>query len=68
MIMVLNEYTGEGRIHAQARLNDQVMKFIEDNSGEGPQIINCNFEISDGNRRVGPHNPRKLIIGNKNKY
>ena len=44
------------------------MNFIEDNSGEGPQIINCNFETSDGNRRVGPHNPGKLIIGNKHKY
>ena len=50
MTMVLDEYAREERIHAQARLNEQVMKFIEDNSGEGLQIINCNFEISDGNR------------------
>ena len=50
MIMVLNGYTGEKRIHAQARLNEQVMNFIEDNSGEGPQIINCNFEISERNK------------------
>ena len=68
MIMVLNEYAREERIHAQARLNEQVMNLIEDNSGEGPQIINCNFEIIDGNKRVGPHNPGKLIIGNKHKY
>ena len=58
----------EKRVHAQARLNEQDMEFIEDDSGEGPQIINCNFQTSDGNRRVGPHNPGKLIIGNKHKY
>ena len=68
MIMVLNEYAREERIHAQARLNEQVMDLIEDNSGEGPQIINCNFEIIDENRKVGPYNPGKLIIGNKHKY
>ena len=68
MTMVLDEYAREERIHDQARLNEQVMNLIEDNYGEGPQIINCNFEISDGNRRVGPHNPGKLIIGNKHKY
>ena len=66
--MVLNEYAREERIHAQARLNEQVMDLIEDNSGEGPQIINCNFEIIDENRKVGPYNPGKLIIGNKHKY
>ena len=66
--MVLDEYAREERIHAQARLNEQVMNLIEDNYGEGPQIINCNFEIIDGNKRVGPHNPGKLIIGNKHKY
>ena len=68
MIMVLNEYAKEERIHAQARLNEQVMNLIEDNYGEGPQIINCNVEIIDGNRRVGPHNPGKLVIEDKHKY
>ena len=68
MTMVLDEYAREERIHAQARLNEQVMNLIEDNSGWGPQIINCKFEIIDGNRKVGSHNPGKLIIGNKHKY
>ena len=36
MIMVLNEYARDVRVHTQARLNEQVMNLIEDNSGEGP--------------------------------
>ena len=55
-------------MHAQARINEQNINVIEDNYEEEHQIINCNFEIIDGNRRVGPHNPGKLVIENKHKY
>ena len=64
MITAFDESAREERMYAQARLNAQNINVIEDNYEEEPQVINCNFEIIYGNRRVGPHNPGKLIIEN----
>ena len=61
MITAFDESAREERMYAQARLNAQNINFIEDKYEEEPQVINCNFEIIYGNRRVGPHNPGKLI-------
>ena len=68
-------------MHAPARLNEQFMNFYWRKFWRGDLkllivilrfqieiVINCDFKISDRNRRVGPHNPRKLIIRNKNNY
>ena len=68
MITAFDESAREERMYAQARLNAQKTNVIEDNYEEEPQVINCNFEIIYGNRRVGPPNPGKLIIENKHKY
>ena len=68
MITAFDESAREERMYAQARLNAQNINFIEDKYEEEPQVINCNFEIIYGKRRVGPHKPEKLIIENKHKY
>ena len=60
MITAFDESARDERIYAQTRLNAQNINVIEDNYEEEPQVINCNFEIIYGNRRVGPHNPGKI--------
>ena len=52
MITAFDESAREERMYAQARLNAQNINVIEDNYEEEPQVINCNFEIIYGNRRV----------------
>ena len=56
-------------MHAPARLNEQFMNFYWRKFWRGDlKLLIVILRFSDRNRRVGPHNPRKLIIRNKNNY